>query len=129
MSNLDSGKSLLVTVETMNLKIQEKVAEAVAYRDQVIEQRNEMLSREFKRTQDLEKALAAKDAEAEEYKFLVEKLKSALVAANNNTKRRGEELKALREAVSPGRQSTPEYYIGVARRMREKQLVIKPLDD
>ncbi len=38
-----------------------------------------------------------------------------------------EKLHDLQEAVSPGRIGRPEYYIGVARRLRGKQVTIRPV--
>jgi len=35
---------------------------------------------------------------------------------------------ALKESVSPGRQGSLAYYLGVARKMREKETVIKPME-
>lgn len=38
------------------------------------------------------------------------------------------EIYALREAISPGRIKDLCYYVGVARRMRERELVIRPME-
>lgn len=37
------------------------------------------------------------------------------------------ELDTLREAISPGRIGDLDYYVGVAKKLREKQAVIRPI--
>ncbi len=44
-----------------------------------------------------------------------------LAAAEANTAR-------LKEAISPGRTANLEYYIGVADRMRAREMIIKPME-
>lgn len=165
--------NLLVTVETMRLKIAEAVrdafnaadavnAEALANRNQQIAERDAENARltadcaamrkaliETGRTlgclldddvssafitssscgvpAEAEALLAKHAKELEEARHSQEVTEICAKANRQRAEAAEAALAELREAISPHRIAKPEYYIGVAKRMRGNELVIKPL--